>query len=47
LLRTQEGFLLVILLLAMGVLALMSDRFLTVRNLLNLSRLFVEVGCLV
>ena len=44
LLRTQEGFLLVILLLAMGVLALMSDRFLTVRNLLNLSRLFVEVG---
>jgi rhamnose transport system permease protein len=43
-LRSQEGLLLVILLLIMFVLSRMSEYFLTADNLLALTRLFVEVG---
>jgi rhamnose transport system permease protein len=43
-LRSQEGLLLVILLLVMFVLSRMSQQFLTTENLLALTRLFVEVG---
>jgi rhamnose transport system permease protein len=43
-LRSQEGLLLVILLLIMFVLSRMSEQFLTTDNLLALTRLFVEVG---
>ncbi len=42
--RTQEGLLLVILLIIMFVLSRMSEQFLTTENLLALTRLFVEVG---
>jgi len=42
--RSQEGLLLVILLVIMFVLSRMSERFLTAGNLFALTRLFVEVG---
>ncbi|MGC8781434.1 MAG: ABC transporter permease, partial [Anaerolineae bacterium] len=42
--RSQEGLLLVILLIVMFILSRMSTQFLTAGNLLALTRLFVEVG---
>lgn len=42
--RSQEGLLLIILLVVMFILSRMSTQFLTASNLLALTRLFVEVG---
>lgn len=42
--RSQEGLLLIILILIMFVLSMMSSRFFTAENLFALTRLFVEVG---
>lgn len=42
--RSQEGLLLIILLVVMFILSRMSTQFLTAGNLLALTRLFVEVG---
>ncbi len=46
LLRTQEGVLFIVLLGIIIVLSLLSDRFLTVNNLLNQTRLFTETALL-
>ncbi|MCS7324040.1 MAG: ABC transporter permease [Anaerolineae bacterium] len=45
-LRTQEGVLFLVLVVIVIVLSLLSDRFLTVNNLLNQTRLFTETALL-
>lgn len=44
LLRTQESILLLITLVAVLILSMQSDKFLTVKNLLNQGRLMTEIG---
>ncbi|GIV80868.1 MAG: hypothetical protein KatS3mg051_0222 [Anaerolineae bacterium] len=44
--RTQEGVLLIITVISVLVLATQTDKFLTVKNLLNQGRLMTEIGLL-
>lgn len=46
LLRTQEGVLLIITIISVLILATQTDKFLTVKNLLNQGRLMTEIGLL-
>ncbi|MGQ9850159.1 MAG: ABC transporter permease [Aggregatilineaceae bacterium] len=46
LLRTQEGVLLIITIVSVLILATQTDKFLTVKNLLNQGRLMTEIGLL-
>ncbi len=45
-LRTQEGVLLIITIISVLILATQTDKFLTVKNLLNQGRLMTEIGLL-
>ncbi len=46
LLRTQEGVLLIITVISIVILSMQTDKFLTVKNLLNQGRLMTEIGLL-